>query len=149
MCHIVWGGVIRLSVLQQNCSISVNTNLDTKFLSQQVRTRHYFEIWVVFFKYLSAHINEMLTLCLLQDWVYACGKVSCLPTAVDVKVFPMCIVEAIKLTLVCFCIELLQFLVRRKYYYLESSYEFCSLACSVLSVSSEYVLSILVALGCL
>jgi hypothetical protein len=36
-----------------------------------------------------------------------------MPPVVDVKVFPVCIVDAIELTLVCFWIELLQFLVRQ------------------------------------
>jgi hypothetical protein len=49
-----------------------------------------------------------------------------MPTAVDVKVFRMCTVDATEFALVCFWIELRQFLVRQKYYYFESSYEFCS-----------------------
>jgi hypothetical protein len=72
-----------------------------------------------------------------------------MPTVVDVKVCPMCFVDAIECTIVFFWIELQQFLVRYKYRYLESLYEFCSLVCSVLSVSRECVFTILVAFCCL
>jgi hypothetical protein len=67
-------------------------------------------------------------------------------TAADVKVSPVCIADATVFTLVCFWIELQQFLFRQKYHSLESSYEFCSLACSILSKSSGCVFPILVAL---
>jgi hypothetical protein len=72
-----------------------------------------------------------------------------MPTVVNVKVFTVHIVDVIEFSLVCFWIELRQFLVRQKCHSLESLYEFFSLACSVLSVSSEYVFPILVLLGCL
>jgi hypothetical protein len=39
---------------------------------------------------------------------------SFIPTAVDVKVFPVCIVDAVEFTLVCFWIELQQSFVRQK-----------------------------------
>jgi len=52
----------------------------------------------------------------------------------------MCTVNAIEFTLDPFWIELQQFLDKQKYYSLESLYEFCYLVCSVLSVSSEYIL---------
>jgi hypothetical protein len=64
---------------------------------------------------------------------------SSIPTAVDVKLIQMCNVDAI---LICFSLplgELQHFLVTQKFYYSESSYEFYSLACSVLSVSIKYV----------
>jgi hypothetical protein len=70
-------------------------------------------------------------------------------TAVGVKVLPVCFVDAIEFTFVCFCIELRHLPVRQKYNSLETLYEFCSLPCSVLSVSSECVFPILVALACL
>jgi hypothetical protein len=72
-----------------------------------------------------------------------------MPTIVDAKVFPKRIVDAIEFTLVCFWIELQQFLIRQKYYSLESLYLFCSFACSVLSLSGEYIFPILFAFGCL
>jgi hypothetical protein len=64
-----------------------------------------------------------------------------MPTAVDVRVFPMCTVDATEFTFVCFWIELLQILVR------QSVYVFCSLGCS--AASSQYAFPILVVLGCL
>jgi hypothetical protein len=74
-----------------------------------------------------------------------------MPTVVDVKVFPVSIVEATKLTFVCSSIKLRKSLARQKYHSFENLHQFHSLACSVLtSVSSKYVFSsiILVALGC-
>jgi hypothetical protein len=68
-------------------------------------------------------------------------------TVVDVKVFPMCIADVTEFTSVIFWIELQQFLVRQKYHSLESLYQFCSLACRVLSVSSKYVFPVLIPLG--
>jgi hypothetical protein len=59
----------------------------------------------------------------------------------------MSIVNVTEFTSVDFWIEMQQFLVRKKYHSLESLYEFCSLACSVLSISSQYTYPILVALG--
>jgi hypothetical protein len=91
----------------------------------------------VFFKYQWAHINEMFMLCLLQNWVYGCG--SFMLTVIDVKVFPVCIVDMIEFTLVFFWIELWQLLVRQKYHSLESLYKFWPLAWSILSVSSGNV----------
>jgi hypothetical protein len=63
-------------------------------------------------------------------------------TVVDVKDFPVCIVDAIEFSSVYFWIELRQFDVRQKYHSLENLYEFCSLANSVLCVSIEYVFPI-------
>jgi hypothetical protein len=60
------------------------------------------------------------------------------PTVVDVKVFPMCIVHVIEFTLVCFWLELRQYLVRQKYHSLKNLNEFCCLSCNVLRVSSQY-----------
>jgi hypothetical protein len=66
-----------------------------------------------------------------------------MPPAVDVKVFPMC----------CSC-NLIYFTVLLDrtdtpyYHSLESLYEFSSLACSVMSVSSGYISPISVALDC-
>jgi hypothetical protein len=45
-----------------------------------------------------------------------------MPIVADVEVFPMCIVDATEFATVCFKIELRQFLVRHKYYSLESLY---------------------------
>jgi hypothetical protein len=71
-------------------------------------------------------------------------------TAADVKIFPMCIADATEFASVCFWIELWQFIVREKCNSLEIIYEFCSLACSILTkVSSECIFPTLVALGCL
>jgi len=46
-----------------------------------------------------------------------------MPTVVDVKVFPMCIVDTTEFTLVCYWIELQQFLARQTYHSLQSSYK--------------------------
>jgi len=72
-----------------------------------------------------------------------------MPTTAHVKVLLMCDVVAIEFTLVCFWVELQLFLVVQKYHSLESLYEFCSLTCSVVSVSSDCILTALVAFVCL
>jgi hypothetical protein len=57
-------------------------------------------------------------------------------TVADVNVLPMGIVDSNKFALVCFWIELWRLLVRQKNNYLESLYEFCSLARSCFGLST-------------
>jgi hypothetical protein len=66
MCHEVWGGEIRLSVLQGTAILSFDTNLQS-FLQNR---------------------------CVPLLKFYA--------TVADVKVFPMCIIDASEITVVCF-----------------------------------------------
>jgi hypothetical protein len=63
--------------------------------------------------------------------------------------FSLRFIDATEFTLVCFCLEFLQFLAGQKYHYVGSLYELYSLACIVLSISNEYIFTVLVPLGCL
>ena len=80
-------------------------------------------------------MKQVLQLCLLQTWMYACSKVSCWLQYVDVKALLVCAVNAVEFTLVPLWLELPVFRVRHKYDYLESSRKYCSLACAFMNIS--------------
>jgi len=145
MCHLVCGGGIHLSLLQKNCSTWC-WHWSSGFPPEHVKVQHCFEICIVMY---SSSISKLTsTRCLYC----VCYGIECMPLVMfhvissNVTVIPVCIVDMIEFTVVYVCIELWQFLVRQKYHSLESLYEFCSLACSVLSVSRKYLFPVLVAL---